>query len=114
MFPNASDSEEISPQQLQALRAQGASFHLIDCREDDEWDYNRIEGAKHAALSRFAEQSAALRTLTDLPVVIYCHHGIRSLHATRLLRQTGLTEVFSLHGGIDRWSRDIDAAVPLY
>jgi rhodanese-related sulfurtransferase len=47
-------------------------------------------------------------------MVIYCHHGIRSLNATRWLRSHGLSQVFSMSGGIHQWSNDIDPAVPLY
>ncbi|TAE89605.1 MAG: rhodanese, partial [Verrucomicrobia bacterium] len=44
----------------------------------------------------------------------YCHHGVRSLHATHWLRQQGMHSVFSLEGGIHRWALEIDSSVPLY
>ena len=47
------------------------------------------------------------------PVVVYCHHGVRSLHAARFLTHQGF-EALSLAGGIDAWSRQIDPAIPLY
>jgi adenylyltransferase/sulfurtransferase len=52
--------------------------------------------------------------MKDKPMVIYCHHGMRSLHATRWLRQHGRQNVFSLAGGIQRWSDEIDPQVPTY
>jgi rhodanese-related sulfurtransferase len=114
MLPDPTDSEEIAPQQLTQWLADSAEICLIDCREADEWGYNRIEGAKHWPLSKFPELGRALLESTDWPMVIYCHHGVRSLHLTRWLRHQGRGEVYSMHGGIDRWSREIDPTVPLY
>ena len=68
---------------------------------------------------RFAEEAPA-KLLADLdgddspPVVIYCHHGMRSLQATQFLRQRGMAKVWSLAGGIDAWSREINPGVPRY
>ena len=50
----------------------------------------------------------------DRPLVVYCHHGIRSLHAALALRSRGYTQARSLRGGIDRWSAEIDPAMPRY
>jgi len=50
----------------------------------------------------------------DRPVVVYCHSGTRSAHATRFLRAQGLGRVYNLAGGIDAWSRIVDPAVPRY
>ena len=46
-------------------------------------------------------------------VVVYCHHGVRSLHAAHFLLSKGL-EAVSLAGGIDAWSRQIDPKIPVY
>lgn len=114
MLPLASESEEITAAQLHALRMQQTELYLIDCREIDEWDFNHIDGGMHAALSEFPRHLPRLLRYNDRPMIVYCHHGIRSLHATRWLREQGLTDVFSLSGGIERWSREIDDTVPLY
>lgn len=50
----------------------------------------------------------------DKHLVVYCHHGMRSLFVTRFLQEKGYTRVQSLHGGIDAWSREIDPTVPRY
>ena len=46
-------------------------------------------------------------------VVVYCHHGIRSLHAAAFLQQQGIENIASLAGGIDAWSL-IDSTMPRY
>jgi rhodanese-related sulfurtransferase len=48
------------------------------------------------------------------PVVVYCHHGMRSLDVTVWLRAQGVENVRSLAGGIDRWSLEMDQKVPRY
>ena len=48
------------------------------------------------------------------PIACLCHHGMRSLQVANYLMQSGFTEVVNLQGGIDAWSKQVDAAVPLY
>lgn len=86
---------------------------LIDCREQNEWDYCRIGGARLIPLSQWTHGAPTI----DVPpggIVIYCHHGVRSLHATQMLRKGREIAVFSLAGGIDAWSRQINPSIPLY
>lgn len=114
MIADPTATEEISPQRLAELLEMGADFLLIDCRELDEWHFNRIEGARHVPHSEFPGAARSLLHNPDQSMIIYCHHGIRSLHATRWLRHQGCAAVFSMRGGIARWSEEIDASVPTY
>jgi rhodanese-related sulfurtransferase len=50
----------------------------------------------------------------DQDVICYCHHGQRSLDVAAWLRAQGVEQAQSLAGGIDRWSLEIDPAVPRY
>jgi len=105
---------EISPAAVAALRTAGEEFVLVDCREEDEWRVCHIEGAELLPLSRFAE--TARRRFDDPAqrVVIHCHHGMRSAQAAHFLRQCGVPLVWSMAGGIEAWSREIDPEVPRY
>ncbi len=47
-------------------------------------------------------------------VVVYCHHGVRSLNTVAWLRRQGIENAVSLAGGIDRWSMEVDPGVPRY
>ena len=47
-------------------------------------------------------------------VVVYCHHGVRSLNVANWLRQQGIPNVQSMDGGIDVWSLTVDPSVPRY
>jgi len=46
--------------------------------------------------------------------IIYCHHGVRSLHAVQYLRQQGFQNTLSMQGGIDAWSNQIDPNLEKY
>jgi rhodanese-related sulfurtransferase len=48
------------------------------------------------------------------PILALCHHGARSLQCVAFLQQQGFTAVYNIAGGIDAWSREVDAAVPRY
>lgn len=117
MFPSP-ETPEISPEELAFLAKDpdGPPFRLVDCREEDEYALCRIEGAELIPLSRFGEEAMRKIVQSDdpRPVIVYCHHGMRSLHATMFLRQRGKKETWSLAGGIDLWSRQIDPEVPRY
>lgn len=105
---------EISVEELQALREAKQPHRLIDCREDDEWHICRIEGARLVPLSSFAEKATLQLPDKAEHLVVYCHHGVRSMRATMWLRQQGYANTQSMRGGIDLWSEMIDESVPRY
>lgn len=87
---------------------------LIDCREEDELAICQIAGNEWFPLNTFPEAGEKLTTDAARGVVVYCHHGMRSLRATAFLRANGVEKAFSMSGGIDAWSLRIDPAVPRY
>ena len=50
----------------------------------------------------------------DLPIVVYCHHGIRSLHTAMYLADAGFENLFNLQGGIDAWALQVDGTMARY
>jgi rhodanese-related sulfurtransferase len=110
------DVLEISCQELLALRqaAGGEPFRLVDCREEDEFRFNRIEGAQLVPLSGFGVAAPKVFADPAERVIIYCHHGMRSGQAAHFLRQRGHASVWSLAGGIHAWASEIDETVGFY
>ncbi len=108
------DELEISPAAVAELRAAREDFTFIDCREQDEWHVCRIDGAVLMPLSRFAEIARQRFTDPEERIVIHCHHGMRSAQATGFLRHFGMHRVWSMAGGIEAWSVEIDPSVPRY
>lgn len=111
-LPDPHTGIELTPAQVQALAGAIASgeIALIDCREEEEWHFNRLPDARWMPLSRFAELPLPP---PELPAVVYCHHGMRSLRAAAWLRSKGRT-AWSMSGGIEEWSQTIDPSVPRY
>jgi len=79
-----------------------SDLHLLDVREQDEWDAGHIEGAQHIPLGQLAAR------LTEIPkaqtVVAVCRSGSRSDRAAKGLRQSGFLAE-NLDGGVTAWSR---------
>ena len=108
------DELEVTCSDLQDLLASAAPPRLVDCREIDEWNYCRIDGAELVPLSSFAVEAPRRFAGETRGIVIYCHHGRRSAQAAHSLRSRGVPNVWSLAGGIDEWSRGVDPGVPRY
>jgi len=105
---------EVTPRQVKAMRDANEDFILIDCRTLPEYELCRIEGAQHMPLQEVMQHADDLEDERDKRVIIHCHHGMRSLQMTAILREMGFSDVFSMAGGIDIWSIDIDPSVPRY
>ena len=105
---------EVSVTETRAFLDSGADLRLVDCREQDEWQTCRIEGAELIPLSVFSGQAPGLLTDKDEEIIIYCHAGVRSARAAAYLRHLGYTNVKSMAGGIEAWSLKIDASIPRY
>lgn len=107
-------SLEIMPEEARRLLSEGKA-RLIDVREPHEYQIARIDGAQlipmHTVPQRLAELEAAA---DDSMLIVYCHHGVRSLSVVDWLRRQGVEQCASLIGGIDLWSRQIDPQVPRY
>lgn len=103
---------EISPQELKQKMGENESFLLLDVREQSEYDIVHLENAQLIPLNTLPHH------LDDLPsdqeIVVYCHHGQRSLYATAFLHQNGFTETKNLIGGIDQWAAEIDTTLRRY
>ena len=105
---------EIDVQDVAALRASGRLPLLLDCREPDEHGIARIEGATLIPMGEIPGRLDGLDPHRDGPLVVHCHHGVRSLRVARFLRTQGFTQARSMAGGIDAWSLQVDPTVPRY
>jgi rhodanese-related sulfurtransferase len=104
---------QIHPTDLKAMLDAGLPVLLVDVREPDEHAFCALPGSVPIPLGELPARAQEVEPGGAL-VVVYCHHGVRSLSGAAVLRQAGLPEVASLRGGIDLWSRTVDPAVPRY
>lgn len=112
---------EVTPRDVQQMRTRGEAFTLLDCRKPEEHQAARIDGAVLIPMDQIERRADELESETPTgdpdrtrPIIVHCHHGMRSLRVTATLRALGFTNVKSMAGGIDLWSRDIDPGVPRY
>lgn len=109
------DMLEISPRDAEQRLKEVSPAVLIDVREPEEFALSRIEGARLIPMQSVPAQLQQLEALADKSaLLILCHHGARSLQVAAWLRERGLENVYSVSGGIDRWSLEVDASVPRY
>jgi rhodanese-related sulfurtransferase len=105
---------EIHPQKVRELIDIGQNFLLLDVRRPHEWEAAHISSAKLVPLDQLGGRLEELGEWRKAPVVVYCHHGMRSRQAAAWLRQAGFKNVYSMAGGIEAWSLLIDQSVPRY
>ena len=106
-------SPEISAKELHERRRRGEAIQLIDCREPWEHEFVRLEQSVLIPMNDTPSRLEELRGMEG-QLVIYCHHGVRSMHVAQWLRSQGLADVVSLAGGIDAWSLQVDPDLPRY
>lgn len=104
---------QIQPLEVKRLLDSGASVVLLDVRQPDEHAFCALPGSVLIPLGELPARVAELDPSDDL-VVVYCHHGVRSLRGAAILTQAGFPNVASMAGGIDRWSQAVDPTVPRY
>lgn len=110
---------ETTPRETKALMGSDGRTKplLVDCRRPEEWEHCRIDGAVHLPMDKIERRADELEDDEggrDHPVIVYCHHGRRSLRVAAALKAMGFTDVRSMAGGIDLWSVDIDPSVARY
>lgn len=106
--------KQMSVEELSARLKRNEPTVLIDVRQPWEHALASLPGSQLLPLNRLPTESDVLEIPEGSLVVVYCHHGIRSLSGAAILQQLGTTNVVSLAGGIDAWSLRIDPAVARY
>jgi rhodanese-related sulfurtransferase len=104
----------ISPRDLAIRLANDHPLVLVDVRQPWEHDLAAIAGSILIPLSELAARAGEIQAPPHAAIVVYCHHGIRSLSGAAILQRLGFAEVASLTGGIDAWSCAVDPGVPRY
>ena len=104
--------DELAPAALARRLAHGDRPLLLDVREPYEHAIARLPDMRLVPLATLPQALGSLAR--DEEIVVVCHHGVRSRAAADFLRREGFRRVRNLTGGIDRWSREVDPAVPRY
>jgi rhodanese-related sulfurtransferase len=102
---------EIAPDKIAQWIKDKKEFNFLDVRHDEEREAASLGGLHiplHDLEARYNELPRDKK-----PLIVYCHHGVRSLYAVQFLKFHGY-DALSLRGGIDLWSTTIDESVPRY
>ena len=87
---------EINPEQVNELRERGEKFLLLDVRQPEEYAIAHIEGSTLIPMDQVPARQQELDP--EEHIVVYCHHGVRSLNVTAWLRQQGFDKAQSMRG----------------
>ena len=116
MDQNQGTVSGLTVQELKKMReekCEGEDFFLLDVRTPAEKQFADI-GGDLIPLQEIESRYQELEGKEEKTLIIYCHHGVRSLHACLFLEEKGFKKLYNLEGGIDAWSHIIDPKVPLY
>ncbi len=95
---------ETTPEEVRRRQQAGERFHLVDVREDREWQQGHARGARHLSkgiIERDIEKSIPDR---EAEIVLYCGGGFRSALAADALQKMGYRRAVSMDGGWRRWT----------
>jgi rhodanese-related sulfurtransferase len=110
-----SQSFEVSAQEVQKRLQTGERLFLIDVREPFEHEIANLADAELIPMNSVPAALQQLEAKADQgPLMILCHHGVRSLNVVNWLRRQGIENCFSVRGGLDLWSLEIDPKIPRY
>jgi adenylyltransferase/sulfurtransferase len=97
------EGSEVSVEEAHQLIEKKDSIALLDIREKEEIALGYIKGTLFLPQAQIDEKVETLLPDKEVPVVVYCAGGIRSLAAAKRMREKGYTQVFSMAKGINGW-----------
>jgi rhodanese-related sulfurtransferase len=82
----------------------GDQFHLVDVREESEWNAGHLPGAIHLGKGVIERDIENAIPDTSAEIILYCGGGFRSALAAENLQKMGYTNVSSMDGGWRAWT----------
>jgi sulfur-carrier protein adenylyltransferase/sulfurtransferase len=89
-------------------------FVLVDVREPNEFEINRIPGSVLIPKGEFLNGSALGELPQDKQVVLHCKSGVRSAEALAVVKGAGFADAVHVGGGVVAWVDQIDQSQPSY
>ena len=105
-------NKEISATEAAKLRNSEEAIVLLDVREHTELEICRIEGALHIPMGQVPANHESLPR--DKKLIVFCHHGMRSLNVVQYLEAQGFENAINLGGGIHAWANDVESEMARY
>jgi adenylyltransferase/sulfurtransferase len=89
-------------------------FQLIDVREPNEYEINRIPGSVLIPKDQFLTGAALEKLPQDKQLVFHCKSGVRSAEVLAIAKGAGFTNAVHVGGGVVAWVDQIDPSQPAY
>jgi molybdopterin/thiamine biosynthesis adenylyltransferase/rhodanese-related sulfurtransferase len=106
------NDSEITPVELKKKLDAGETPFILDVREPNEYQINKIPGSTLIPLGELPRRYQELPK--DREIVAHCKMGGRSAKAQDFLKTVGFTNVKNLKGGILEWVDKVDPSQPKY
>jgi len=106
------NATEITASELKQRLDRGDSLKIVDVREPNEYQINRIPGSTLIPLGDVPKRYSELDSEDE--IVVHCKMGGRSAKAADFLRSVGFKKVLNLKGGILDWIDKVDPTQPKY
>ena len=103
---------EITPVELKKKLDAGETPLILDVREPNEYQINRIAGSTLIPLGELPRRYQELPR--DREIILQCKTGARSARAQDFLKSVGFASVKNLRGGIRDWIDKVDPSQPKY
>jgi rhodanese-related sulfurtransferase len=103
---------DIDVHTLAVMRADGVAHTVLDIREQVELAICTIQDSLSIPMQQVPHSIETLPRQN--PLIVLCHHGMRSAMVTEFLRDNGFDNAWNLAGGIDAWSRLVESGMPRY
>ena len=107
-----SHATEITSLELKQRLDRGDALKIVDVREPNEYQINRIPGSVLIPLGDIPRRHNELDPNDEL--IMQCKSGVRSAKAADFLRSVGFKKVLNLKGGILDWFDKVDPSQPKY
>ena len=92
----------------------GRDFVLVDVREPNEYEINKIPGSVLIPKGEFARGQAFEQLNSEKQVVLYCKTGNRSAELLPTIKGAGFADAVHVGGGVSAWVNQIDPSQPAY
>ncbi|MGN6576176.1 MAG: adenylyltransferase/sulfurtransferase MoeZ [Nocardioides sp.] len=89
-------------------------FVLVDVREPNEYEINKIPGSVLIPKGEFLNGNALTQLPADKQVVLHCKSGVRSAEALAVVKGAGYGDAVHVGGGVVAWVNQIDPSQPSY
>ncbi len=99
-------------QMLKEREAGERDFTLIDVREPNEFEINKIPGAVLVPKGEFLNGNALGDLPADKPIVLHCKSGVRSAEVLAIVKGAGYADAVHVGGGVVAWVSQIDPRQP--